>query len=412
MGQNDQSFELIKILGTGGFAQTWRARIIDPDLLDEWGVEEVALKIPLSKQKESVLKKEVELNGSLYMRLTEMESQNIVKYFGFGIYDGKIVMVMKYVEGGSLRNMMGSIGKWKRIEPDRAIAIARGVLGGLSSIHKNHIIHRDIKPENILMDGETPKVTDLGIGRMLRPNELASTTIGTLFYMSPELLFEKYEGAGASFNTDIWSFGVTLYEMLCGRFPYGITEKMPLGDIAAIVKDGNIGLEFPGDAAIPLKLQSIVSNALKRNPSERYKTADKILEDLEKLDKSKEDNIEKEIGFIQQLFCDPTQTIGAENRFKEILKKYPDSARVCLCMGEFYNKCGNYEGAIEMFKKGTEKEPDNALLHWGIAMAYQKKEDFKSAVSSLKKALEIGLEPGLERYAKMLLITLKDKGGV
>lgn len=408
----EESFKLEKLLGTGGFAQTWKARVIDADLIDEWGCDEVALKIPLSKQKEIVLKKEVELNGGLYLRLNELQSRNIVRYLGFGIYDGRIVMVMKYVSGGSLRNQLGNLGRQKIMAPERAAAIAIGVANGLSVIHKNYIVHRDIKPENILMDGDVPQISDLGIGRMLGENEMASSSVGTLFYMSPELLYNKYEGHGASFNTDIWSFGVTLYEMLCGMFPFGINEKMSFGEIAEIIKDDSIKLEFPEGTRVPPKLQAIVGKALRRNPSERYKTADIMLKDLDRFMRNDDDSVEEEIGQIHHLLTDPAKIPAAEAKFEDLMRKYPDSPRVYLYTGEYYNKCGNFKKAIDIFKKGIEKSPSDAMLHWGIGIAYQNEEDFRKAVESIEKALELGLGVNLENYAKMLLKTLKKRGGI
>ena len=95
-------------------------------------------------------------------------------------------------------------------------------------IHHEHVFHRDIKPENILLEGDTPKIADLGIARMLDANELASTGIGSLPYMSPEILGKE----GASFPSDLWSLGVTLYEMVTGRLPFDGT----LGELADMIR--------------------------------------------------------------------------------------------------------------------------------------------------------------------------------
>lgn len=402
MTKGKEPFELIEHLGTGGFAQTWRARVIDQDLIEEWG-EEVALKIPLNKKKERMLRKELELNGSLHMQLTEVESKNIVKYLGFEIFDEKLVMVMEYVKGGSLRNLLGNIGRQKRVEIKDAISIAEGILEGLSVIHKHHILHRDIKPENILLSGRTPKISDLGIGRMLKTNELASTTTGTLFYMAPELLFEE---GGASFNADTWSFGITFFEMLSGQLPFGLNEKMPPGKVMNHIRDDNIKLLFPTETTIPLKIQNIVSKVLIREPALRYKSVDDILKDLRKFNRRSDDSIEREVSSIRQMLQDPSQTSVAEEQLKKIAEKYPDEPKIYVYLGEFYNKCENHEKAIEMFQEGIEKDPGEALFYWGIAFAYQKTGEFNSAIAALKKALDIGLEKSQERYAKALLESL------
>lgn len=401
-----EPFEKVDFLGAGGFAQTWLVRVIDEELLEEWGKELVAIKIPLTKQKEKALKHELLIAGTLHSQLSEMETRNIVKYLGFEIFDGNFVMVMEYISGGSLRKVIGNPGRWKRIEVKKALAIAEGILHGLSVIHEKHVVHRDIKPENILMDGDVPKIGDLGIGKILRTNELASTSVGTLYYQSPESLFEE---CGASFNTDIWSFGVTLYEMLCGQFPFGITPNMPEGKVIDLIKDENVKLTFPEDVEIPSQIQAIISKTLKKNPKHRYQTAGEVLKDMKKSIKDEDESVEKEICMIQQILIDPTKVSLAEEKLTEILKRFPDSPRIYLRLGEFYNKCENYDKAIDIFKKGMEKNPDFSLFYWGIAIAYHKKGNLKSAAEALEKALSLGLEGSLARYAKVLLETIRRK---
>jgi serine/threonine protein kinase len=411
MAKESETFKLISNLGTGGFAQTWKALVLDPYLAEKWGAEEVAIKIPLSREKELALINEIQLNGALYMKLTEIESKHIVKYLSFDKYDNWIVMVMKYVEGGSLRDLIGKPGRGKGMEDEKAVGIIRGVLEGLSFLHKNNIIHRDIKPENILMEEGVPQISDLGIGRILRTNEMASTTTGTIYYMAPEVLHTDYEGAHATFNADIWSVGVTLYEMLYGVYPFGIDLRMPIGDIVRVIVDRERVLDFPKQAAA--KLKNVLKKALERCPRERYANVDEMLGDLTKLTKAEDEEIDKAISEIQLLY-EAGEIETAEAGFKELLGKYPDNARVYLNLGEFYNKCGSYVKAVDTFKKGLEIDPESAILHWGLAMAYQKKKNNALALKSLRKALDCGLEAGLERYAKILIGTLshqKGKGG-
>jgi serine/threonine-protein kinase len=403
LNNNREPFELLEHLGTGAFAQTWRARVIDPKLIDEWGREEVAIKIPLDKDKERILKKELLITGSLHLQLTEIESVNIVKYLGFEIFNRTFVIVMEYVSGGNLRNLI-SQSSGKKLKIEKAIAIAEGILKGLCVIHKRNIVHRDIKPENILMDGNTPKIADLGLGRLMPTNKLASSTVGTLYYTSPELL---YENAGASFNTDIWSLGVTLYEMICGQFPFGIHLYMPVGKVVSLIKDDNIPLEFPNEIKIPIEIKNIISKALTRNPKNRYQTAEEMLNDIKFL-KGEAEVIEKELGLIRDLLQSPTQTKLAESRLKELLKKFPNCSSIYIQLGELYNRCENYTKAIEIFRKGIEIDSENALLYWGITISYVKQKRVKEAINALKKALELGLEKSLERYAKILLKQLQE----
>ena len=94
----DEPFELLEPLGRGGFACTYLARVVDPDLRDEYQRDEVALKVPLGRREERVLRHEMELNAGLHMRL---KSENLVRYLGFTVFRGRIVMVMEYVPEGA-----------------------------------------------------------------------------------------------------------------------------------------------------------------------------------------------------------------------------------------------------------------------------------------------------------------------
>jgi tetratricopeptide (TPR) repeat protein len=118
---------------------------------------------------------------------------------------------------------------------------------------------------------------------------------------------------------------------------------------------------------------------------------------------------EEEIDSIQQILHDPAQATVAENKLKMITEKYPNSSRSYYYLGRFYNERGNYEKAVETFKKGEEKNPKDAVLYWGIAMAYLKLKDPKLAMDSVNKALELGLEPHLQKHARSLLKTLQQR---
>ena len=127
MGDYKEPFKKLKPpLGAGGFATTWKARVLDPYLIKKWGVQEVAIKIPLSKEKERILKEEVTRNIELRLQLTEQESVNIVGYLVLKYSMEPFVMVMKYIKE-ALRKIIGGIRDWRRMEINRAVQIARGV---------------------------------------------------------------------------------------------------------------------------------------------------------------------------------------------------------------------------------------------------------------------------------------------
>ncbi len=406
---SEEPFELLRLLGTGAFAQTWLARVLDPDLVEEWHTDEVAVKIPLSKAKEAVLRKEVELNGSLYMRLSEVESHHICRYLGFCVFDNKVVMVMEYVSGGSLRKLIGRPGLWHPLPLTVAIAMMHGILAGLAVIHNNQIVHRDIKPENILLKDNEPQISDLGIGRMLRQHEIASTMVGTLYYMAPEMLQGKKESGGPSFYSDIWSVGVTCYEMICGAFPFGIELDTPLAMITQLIIDPAVDLVFPPDLAIPERLQRILRKSLQRDPACRYQNAEDMLQDVEQLALSDEELLERQLVVWQSGTLNPEQIADINAHLPELIEQFPHSGKLYQFIGEFYNKCGQYDKAIEAFQTGIGCSTSPAMLHWGLAMAYVNKKDDLTAVQCLQQALQAGLERSLARYAQIMLDNLQKK---
>lgn len=405
-GASGESFELLEPLGKGGFAHTYRARVIDQDLREEFGVEEVALKIPLDKKKQRVLAREVEMGASLHLRLKGIQSLNIVRYLGFEVFRGQIVMVMEYVAQGSLRRLLGDVGRQRRLPIDEAVKMAEGVLGGLEMIHQEHVFHRDIKPENILLQGKTPKIADLGIARMLDMNEQASSTAGTLYYMSPEILSEE----GASFTSDIWSLGVTLYEMVTGKLPFG-GPRTPFGTMADIIRKANFIPANEVCTEIPAALDEIIARALRRRPSDRYSSASEMRLALQEFRKMTEDQIEREIAAIRNTPTTVDDTGAMEHKLRALVAKYPKDARAYLHLGEFYNGCQRYPEAIEAFKKGIEVNASSALLHWDLALAYQRTGQRGDAVRSLEKAMQLGLDTSMQRHAGSLLKVLRGSGG-
>lgn len=399
MGDYKEPFKKLKSLGSGGFATTWKADVLDHELINEWGVKEVAIKIPHDEEKERILIKEIKRNMELRIQLTEEESENIVGYLGFEKFDGTLVMVMKYIQGGNLRNIIsGKNRNYEKMDVNKAIRIAKGILKGLSILHGKHIMHRDIKPENILMDGEIPKIADLGVSRMLKQtNEHAKTRVGSPCYISPELL--NFNSA-CGFNTDLWSFGITFYEMLCGQFPFGIESQTPEGMVERQIKNNNVNLEFPSALNIPVPLQNIVSKALVRDPRYRYQTADEMLNDLKKYE---DDTYINRCGDeIRELFNDG-KINEAEERWKEAVKKYPQNPASYLGLGEFYNKCLQYKEAIQVFRKGIQHCPECALLYRDLALSLNAMNLKGEAINAMKKAKELGLEKRLQKQAEDIL---------
>ena len=396
-----EPLELLAPLGAGGFATTFKARVLVEDLIRDWGSDIVAVKIPLGKKQEYVLTHEVERNGLLHMRLREMQAANLVRYLGFCVFRGQLVMAMQYVSGGSLRGMIGSVGAQKRLPLDEATEIAEGILLGLAAIHREHILHRDIKPENILMDGRVPKIADLGISRMLNSNELASQA-GTLFYMSPELL----DIQGASFPSDIWSLGVTLYEMVTGRIPFG-DMTTPVGLIVDNIRRGDIIPPRDLRPDIPEELERIILKAMERNLERRFQSPEEMIESLQAWRRGTTPKVNEELEAARELMSSMEPPPGAEQKLKGLLAKYPDDPKAYQYLGEYYNRCERPGDAIAVFQEGLKRAPKNGLLHWDLALSYQRRGQKADAAASLERAMALGLDASLQRHASMLLKALK-----
>ena len=269
-GLDDERFEVLEHLGSGGFAHTYKVRVLDAEMVEEYGTPVVAIKVPLNAKKERLLRKEVEMNARLHIDLAAAQSINIVRYLGFEVFHGQIVMVMEFCDG-NLRGRIGRIGFQKPLPEEEIVEIAAGVLNGMSAMHKVHVLHRDLKPENILMQGCVPKISDLGIARMLESNELASTTTGTVYYMAPEILCDE----GGSFSADIWSLGVTLYEMTTGKLPFG-GPTTPIGTMIDLIRGGPHVSASQVRPGIAENLSQVIDRALEKDPARRYRTADEM----------------------------------------------------------------------------------------------------------------------------------------
>lgn len=398
---SNESFELLELLGSGGFAHTYKATVTEEDLIEDYKTNVVALKIPLNKQKERVLRREILRNGGLWMSLKEVDSCNLIKFFDFTIFRGQNVMVMEYAPG-SLRDKIGKLGRQKPVKVSDAIKIAKGILNGLIVLHRRNIFHRDIKPENVLgmKSGGIPKIADLGIARMLDSNELASTTTGTIFYMSPEILSED----GASFKSDVWSLGVTLYEMLAGRLPFGKRDT-PIGRTINLICNHKQIPICEVCTEISRKLSDIVDNSLAKDPSDRYDTKE-MAQALMDFEKGFADEFKKELDRIHELAEDCEQTSVVEKMCHTLVKRFPNKPEAYLHLGSFYNKSQRYSEAKKAFSDGLKLDANNELLNFYLGMVNLSLGNDKDAICCLKKLTEYGRDEALKRKAQTLIRNL------
>lgn len=206
-----------------------------------------------------------------------ISNHNLVSVFDTGSDDGVHFIVMEYVDGRTLADLIAGGG---RILPDRAIEIAIDVCHALEAAHAQGVIHRDIKPGNIMLDENgRVKVTDFGIARVISTSETIAQTaavLGTASYLSPE----QAQGQPVDGRSDLYSLGCVLFEMVTGRAPF-------LGDSPVAVASKHV-LEQPTPPSrlnpdVSPDLDAVILRALAKNPANRYQTAEEFREDLERV---------------------------------------------------------------------------------------------------------------------------------
>lgn len=257
-------YEIIDKVGSGGMADVYKAKC---HRLNRF----VAIKI--LKPEYSDDKKFVEKFRGEAQSAAGLSHPNIVNVYDVGEDDGLYYIVMELVEGITLKSFIERKGK---LEVKEAVGIAIQIAQGMEAAHQNRIIHRDIKPQNIIIsrDGKV-KVTDFGIAKATTSNTITSNAMGSVHYISPE----QARGGYSDEKSDIYSLGITIYEMLCGRVPFAGEntvsvallhiqgEAMPLRDL---------------EPTIPVSVDRIVQKCMQKKPERRYLSAGELIADLKK----------------------------------------------------------------------------------------------------------------------------------
>jgi serine/threonine protein kinase/Tfp pilus assembly protein PilF len=204
-----------------------------------------------------------------------LDHPNICTVYEFDEAEEKTFISMAYIEGQSLKKKIES----GPLELDEAIRIALQVAEGLQEAHKKGVVHRDIKSANIMMDERNlAKIMDFGLARMMGGTLLTQegTAMGTIAYMSPE----QARGEAVDHRTDIWSFGVVLYEMFSGQLPFKGEHEQAI--VYSILKEKPKPVtDMQSD--IPVSIEQVINKALEKNPEKRYQEIDKLLDDLKSI---------------------------------------------------------------------------------------------------------------------------------
>jgi serine/threonine protein kinase len=257
VGQHVGDYEILSVLGLGGMGKVYKVRNAISDR-----VEAMKILLPDLTTNQSLADRflrEIRLLGTL-------NHPNIAALRTALTYENQLVMIMEFVEGETLANRLARAP----LSTAEVVNYAEQALSALSYAHKLNIIHRDIKPANMMLTPQgVVKLMDFGIARSATDGSLTSTgtTLGSLNYMPPE----QVRGEGADARSDIYSFGVSLYEMLTGKLPFKGDSQYSLMT-AHLNQTPPAPITLRGD--LPPGLNEIIMMAIAKDPASRFQSAD------------------------------------------------------------------------------------------------------------------------------------------
>lgn len=257
-------YEILGELGKGAMGKVYRAQ--DPNIGRVVALKTMRLDVHGTDDVEILrrFKHEAKLAGVL-------NHGNIVTIYDAGEFDGVFYMAMEYLEGSTLQTMLHN---HRTLPPDKIVEISRQVCAGLDYAHSHNVIHRDVKPANIMLTGENVvKIMDFGIAKSAASMTTTGQVLGTPTYMSPE----QVRGKTLDGRSDLFSFGVVLYEMVVGEKPF--TGQTITTIIYKIIHEPAIPPREL-DVTVHPGISTIIMKALAKNPAERYQTGADLVRDL------------------------------------------------------------------------------------------------------------------------------------
>lgn len=257
-------YEIIEKVGTGGMADVYKAKC---HRLNRFVAIKV-LKAEYSEDKNFVEKFRGEAQSA-----AGLSHPNIVNVYDVGDDDGLHYIVMELVEGITLKSFIERKGK---LDVKEVLGISIQIAQGMEAAHANHIVHRDIKPQNIIISREGKvKVTDFGIAKAATSNTITSNAMGSVHYISPE----QARGGYSDDKSDIYSLGITMYEMLSGHVPFTGDNTI---SVALLHIQGEATPLRELDPTIPISIDKIVQKCMQKKPERRYPNVTELIKDLRK----------------------------------------------------------------------------------------------------------------------------------
>ena len=300
-------YQILKSIGEGGMANVYLAY----DTILERNVAVKVLRGDLATDEKFVRRFQREA-----LQASSLNNENIVEVYDVGEDHGEYYIVMEYIEGKQLKTLLKKRGK---LTVPEVVDIMLQVTSGLSVAHDSYIIHRDIKPQNIMiLENGLVKLTDFGIAVAMNSTQLTQTNsvMGSVHYLPPE----QACGKGATLQSDIYSLGILMFELLTGKLPYrgeNAVEialkhlKEPLPSIRTILPD------------LPQSIENIIMKATAKNPKNRYADAREMHEDLRTcLDESRINEIKYTYKYPENDYDDnAVLKIKKEANNKDSMKK-------------------------------------------------------------------------------------------
>ncbi len=366
-------YQLIERIGGGGMAIVYKAKCL---LLNRY----VAVKILRSEftdDEEFVKRFRVEAQAA-----ASLNHPNIVSIYDVGKQDDSQYIVMEFIDGITLKDYINEKGvlPWRE-----SIGIAVQICSALEQAHKNHIVHRDIKPHNIMITSEgIAKVTDFGIARAVTSATITmvGSTIGSVHYFSPE----QARGSFTDEKSDLYSLGVTIYEMVTGRVPFD--GESP---VAVALKHIQEKAERPIEVnpSIPKGVNDLIIKAMKKDQNLRYQTASDMLNDL------------------KRTLNDPNTRIAGSNITEDLpTKKMQAVGAEIETLAEDENEADNENGNRYGYSNG-HVNGNGIKIYPGDRTVIDEGENMKASKKKDRLSMWLGIAAGLIIAGIIFFIGLK-----
>ena len=282
-------YQIIKSIGEGGMANVYLAY----DTILDRNVAVKILRGELSSDEKFVRRFQREA-----LSASSLSNPNIVEVYDVGEDNGDFYIVMEYIEGKHLKALLKKRGKLTVTE---VVDIMSQIANGLSVAHDSYIIHRDIKPQNIMiLENGMVKITDFGIATAINATQLTQTNsvMGSVHYLPPE----QASGKGATLQSDIYSMGILMYELLTGKLPFKGDNAIEIALKHLKEHVPPISDELPN---VPQSIENIIIKATAKNPKNRYADAREMYEDLRTcLDESRKNEPKYEYKYPENDYDD------------------------------------------------------------------------------------------------------------